>query len=160
MESPGSFGQWVKERRQALDLTRQELAERAACSPDTIKKIEADERRPSKSMAEVLARALQIVSPDVERFLALARGLSPEQAAAPAALPEVQIPLPPAPLVNRVVEAAAICAQLRRPDVRLLTLTGPGGVGKTRLAIQAAQELQGGFPDGVRTIYLASILQP
>ncbi|HTX90867.1 MAG TPA: tetratricopeptide repeat protein [Anaerolineales bacterium] len=161
MGLPRSFGHWVKERRTALDLTREELAGRAACSPVTIKKIEADARRPSKQMAEVLGRALEIPSADLERFLALGRGLPPGvHPAASVPLADLQIPLPPAPLVNRVVESAAICGQLRRPDVRLLTLTGTGGVGKTRLAIQAAQALQAEFADGVRTIYLASILQP
>ncbi len=56
MDVPGSFGLWVKQLRKELDLTQAELAGRAACSPVTIKKIEADERRPSKQMADMLAR--------------------------------------------------------------------------------------------------------
>ena len=74
MDVPGSFGLWVKQLRKELDLTQAELAGRAACSPVTIKKIEADERRPSKQMADVLARALQVDSSSVmEQFLASAR---------------------------------------------------------------------------------------
>jgi hypothetical protein len=53
MNSPDTFGQWMKQRRKELDLTREELAGRVACSPVAIKKIEADERRPSKPMADV-----------------------------------------------------------------------------------------------------------
>jgi transcriptional regulator with XRE-family HTH domain len=56
MEAPDTFGQWLKLRRKELDLTREELAGRAACSPETIKKIETGERRPSRSMPEMLAR--------------------------------------------------------------------------------------------------------
>src|SRR5690606_8018609 len=55
-----SFGAWVRRRRVTLDLTQAELARRVACAPITIRKIEADERRPSKVMAERLAEALEL----------------------------------------------------------------------------------------------------
>src|SRR5215213_8092864 len=61
------------------------------------------------------------------------------------------------PLIGRVTETAGVCERLRRSDVRVLTLTGPGGIGKTRLAIQAATELFEQFANGVCFVDLAAI---
>jgi uncharacterized protein DUF4062/NB-ARC domain-containing protein len=67
------------------------------------------------------------------------------------------LPVPATPLVDREGEAAQVADLVARQRVRLITLTGPGGVGKSRLAIEAAGRLSGSFPDGVRFIDLASV---
>ena len=56
MDTEGSFGQWLKQRRKALDLTQEEFAQRVGCAVSMLQKIEVDERRPSPQMAESQAR--------------------------------------------------------------------------------------------------------
>ena len=55
MESEPTFGQWLKQRRQELDLTQEALAEATGCSSDSIRKIESGRRRPSRQIADLLA---------------------------------------------------------------------------------------------------------
>src|SRR5512140_3588850 len=73
MNTETSFGTWVKRRRKALDLTRQELARQLGCSSSLIFKIESDERRPSRQMAELLARHREIPPDQRPLFLKIAR---------------------------------------------------------------------------------------
>src|SRR5579864_1702755 len=72
-------------------------------------------------------------------------------------LPIHNLPAQLTPLIGRDQEVEAACALLRRPEVRLLTLCGTGGVGKTCLALQVAAEVQESFPDGVFYIPLAPV---
>ena len=70
------------------------------------------------------------------------------------------LPLQPTPLVGREREVLEVCGRLRQEEVRLLTLTGPGGTGKTRLALQAAADLLEDFDDGVFFVALATVTDP
>jgi hypothetical protein len=69
------------------------------------------------------------------------------------------LPLQPTPLVGREKEVAQVCDLLRGDETRLLTLTGPGGTGKTRVALQAAADLLDDFPDGTFLAPLATLTE-
>jgi predicted ATPase len=69
------------------------------------------------------------------------------------------LPLQPTPLVGREKEVSEVCDLLQRGETRLLTLTGPGGIGKTRLALQAAADLLDDFPDGTFFAPLATLTE-
>lgn len=172
-DSPLFFGEWLKRRRQSLDLTQAELAERAGCSVFALRKIESGERRPSKQLAALLADALCVPPEQTAAFVAAARGESglerlrlPGQTAVEAALPTASIsplrnwPPCPTPLVGREHELASLARLLADPLCRLLTLIGPGGIGKTRLAVEAGARAAVTFADGVCFIPLAPVATP
>ena len=70
---------------------------------------------------------------------------------------QTNLPIPATPFLGRECELQELQALISRPDVRLLTLSGPGGTGKTRLALQAAAEVAERFPDGLYWVPLASL---
>ena len=173
MEPRVSFGYWLRRRRKALDLTQLELAQRVGCARVTIQKIELDERRPSGEIAQQLAQVLAIPPDEQATFLQCARGeravdrlsgqliASGVSASIQARSPRRRrVPVPLTPLIGRAHEVAAISLLAQRPDVRLVTLTGTGGTGKTRLAFQVAADLEADFADGVAVVELAPLRAP
>jgi len=125
---------------------------------------QADALEAYRHAREVLVEQLGI-EPGVELHdlheAILAHAPAIDAPAAPPRLPDVRaLPAPPNRTIGRAHELVAIGDRLRTGSVRLLTLTGPGGVGKTRLAIEAARSAEGDFADGARFVSLAALQRP
>ncbi len=165
-EHTDSFGYWLRRRRKALDLTQEALAESVSCSPSAIRKIETDERRPSKHLAERLADRLSIPSNEQAAFLAAARGVQSSVRLevggqlSPSGLPfelspahSARTPLPSernepsavasnyGPFVGRkkeMDELESALSDVRAGHGRFVMLAGEPGIGKTRTAQEIA----------------------
>jgi predicted ATPase/DNA-binding XRE family transcriptional regulator len=161
-----SFGDWLRRRRKALDWTQAELARRVNCTAATIRKIEADERKPSRQLAELLLAQLQVPADQHAAFLHAARhAIAPDDvslasATTLAARSLNNLPAPLTALIGREHDAAILRNCVLTHDTRLVTLIGPPGIGKTRLSLQVATDLQADFADGVFFVPLASITNP
>ncbi len=160
-----TFGEWLQQQRSLHSLTRKEFAKRIGCSVSALRKIEYGDRRPSAQIAELMANCLDIPLEERSTFVRVARGelsvdhLLPESkpvTTAKISPPKTNLPIFPNPLIGREREVEQLSQLLCDPQCRLLTLVGPGGIGKTRLAIETASHMQHVFADGVDFVPLAS----
>ena len=162
-----SFGDWLKRRRKGLGLTQQQLAAKINCSTVALKKIEAEERRPSAQMVERLAEIFNISPNEQTKFLRFARGdwkstpiIEIEDAPwrVPYVAPRSNLPASTTSFIGRKKEQDEIKNLIAKN--RLVTLIGAGGIGKTRLSIQTAFALLSDFPSGVWLVELAPLSDP
>lgn len=175
LHQPLSFGRWLKQLRADRDLTQDALAEAVGCAAQTIRTFESGTRRPSRDMAERLADVLEVAQTERDAFLRLARARGAEglpqtapvaepptleAAPTPVVAPRAALPTSLNALIGREREHGTIRNALLDPQQRLVTLLGPGGIGKTRLALQLANDLQGQFRDGAHWVALASVARP
>lgn len=161
------FGSQLRRLRKLHDFTQEALAQQVGCVVDTIKKIEAGRRRPSRELAALLADTFNLSPAERTDFIRTARippGFAPLPASLPAGLAVTGAPLrssvlpnPLTPLVGRTWELANLTTLVHRDAARLVTLLGPGGAGKTRLALAIAHASVGQFAEGVAFVSLAPL---
>ena len=161
-----TFGPLLRRYRQAAALSQEALAGRAGLSVQAIGQLERGDRlAPRLETVQLLVAALQLDATARATLIGAARpdmdivasaAVSPEQ---DSGLPTT-LPMPHTPMIGREREAAALGHLLRREAVRLVTLTGLGGVGKTRLALHVAATLRAVFPAGVVFVDLAPLRDP
>ena len=153
-----TFGDLLRQHRLAVGLTQAELAERAGLSVHGIQKLERGATHPYRDTARRLELALQLASDDQARFRA---AVLPVRRHEPPPLPAAggarhNLPIPTTRFVARAGEMERVMQRLA--EARLLTITGAGGCGKTRLAIEVAGQLVGDFADGVWLVDLARLV--
>ncbi|MGH2344603.1 MAG: helix-turn-helix domain-containing protein, partial [Chloroflexota bacterium] len=161
-----AFGKLLKRYRLAAALTQEALAERARLGVRSIQALEGGGSRPQRDTVRRLVAALVLDEGDRTRFAAAGtpapRGIPAGSVVAPpprhALNPRHNLPRALSSLVGREAERREVPALLG--EARLVTLTGSGGVGKTRLALAVAGELVDHYPDGVWLVELAAQAEP
>jgi len=157
--SPQSFGGQLKALREAARFTQEELATIAGLSVHAVSALERGERRrPHVETLRALSAALDLTGATLDAFLKSAR--APTQATAVDELTGVSLPLPLTDLLGRDTDVQTLRQWLADPTRRLITLIGPGGVGKTRLALELARAIADESATRVVFVPLAAIRDP
>ena len=153
------LGRMLRRYRTSAALTQEELAERAGVSVRTLSDVERGLRGSvHPGTAERLADALGLREAERRRFEAAARSRRGPPRSAGAPVPGVPALLPP--MIGRDDEREALVSAFTTGGVRLLTVTGPGGVGKTRLGIDVAEAVTGSYGGGAVFVPLAAHRDP
>jgi predicted ATPase/transcriptional regulator with XRE-family HTH domain len=157
--APVSFGAHLKALRETAGFTQEELATVAGLSVHAVSALERGERRrPHAETLRALAAALDLAGPARDALLRIAR--TPRDGPAVEELSGVPLPVPLTRVVGRDDDVETVLQWLGGPGARLITLVGPGGVGKTRLALEIGRRIAEDGPVRAVFVELAGIRDP
>ena len=157
--APASFGAQLKALREVAGYTQEELATIAGLSVHAVSALERGERRrPHVETVRALSAALDLTGAARDAFVDVAR--TPAASAPVDGIGSVSLPLPLSALLGRESDLHTLQQWIADPAVRLITLTGPGGVGKTRLALEIARGIATEAVTRVVFVPLAAIREP
>ena len=157
--APASFGAQLKALREVAGYTQEELATIAGLSVHAVSALERGERRrPHVETVRALSAALDLTGAARDAFVDIAR--TPADNAPVDGIGSVSLPLPLSALLGRESDLHTLQQWIADPAVRLITLTGPGGVGKTRLALEIARGIATEAVTRVVFVPLAAIREP
>jgi predicted ATPase/DNA-binding XRE family transcriptional regulator len=158
MQDEISFGNWLRKQRRTLDLSRQAFANQVGCAEVTLRRIEAGTLKPSKDLAQTILEKLGVPKAERPQWLSFARGLAgfPLTSSSSSSKQITNLPSSLTSFIGRENEQLDVNRLISK--FRLVTLTGPGGVGKTRLAIRVGEEALGNYADGVWLVEFAPVL--
>ncbi|HEX5840027.1 MAG TPA: NB-ARC domain-containing protein [Anaerolineales bacterium] len=158
MQEEISFGTWLHKQRRAFDLSQKALAGQVGCAEITLRRIEAGTLKPSKELADILLEKLGIPESDRPEWISFARGVSsyPTSITPSSNEPMTNLPAALTTFIGREKERADVMKFIAKN--RLVTLTGAGGIGKSRLSVKVGEHIKGAYPSGVWLVELAPIL--
>lgn len=154
-----SFGELLSTYRGAAGFTQEELAERAGLSVGAISLLERGLRIAPRPRTVARLTATLGLGPQERQQLAAAGKRRPA-GSEPKVIVPADLSIPGTRFVGREYEVRDVSALLVRDDIRLLTLTGPPGAGKTRLALEVSAEVSGNYRDGVLALGLGTLSDP
>ncbi len=157
---PSAFGAWLRNQRKKAGLTQEELAARAGLTARGVAAIERGRRqRPYPQTVRALVAALELPKDGRADLLSM-NSVAGTDSSHVQSDPLRVLRTSPAPLIGREKALVEVRALLHGHRARLVTLTGPGGVGKTSLALEASHQTTETFPDGVVVVPLESLVDP
>ncbi|RLT39004.1 MAG: NACHT domain-containing protein [Chloroflexi bacterium] len=169
-----SFGPYLRQMRKRAGMTQSDLAAAVGYSVSFVCSLEKESRQPDMAtVAQALVPALGLqdephLAARLVELAAAARGERPPATLSSARRSHItqsdeerpNLPTPPTPLLGRAGEVHALCNRLLGHGGRLMTLLGPPGIGKSRLALEIASRLQSAWRDGALFVALAALDDP
>jgi len=161
VKSASAFGGALQRYRRVRGLTQAALAEQAHISVRAVSDLERGLKYPQRATVRMLSEALALLPEEARDFEVAARSRPARTGPTgnASARQDTNLPVQHRRVIGRARDIAGVCQALRTAASSLVTVVGPGGVGKTRLALEVANSLQLDYQDGVWFVDLSSVAE-